>query len=310
MKENPMRIFALTSCLAALVSTTVSAATFPVENISPDAKWVAHLDFDELKNTKIGRILIDKLNREKLDAKFNALKAMFNIDPRSDLNTATFYGSGSEPVDAVALIDARFDEDHLVTLVAANDDYVLQSHGSHAVHSWVDDKKGVGIKSFGCFHSSGTLVLSQGLGNVRNALDILDAKSRGLAESDPLGKMITDESSMFFIAVANLAEMKALDPSAAMLRQSAAAHFSVGESEDRIRCRLRLTTKDEESAEMVGSVLQGMIAFTLLNAAEEPEIAKLADDATYGVTGNQVELIIEQPVTDVAEWLQDKIDEK
>ena len=61
---------------------------------------------------------------------------------------------------------------------------------------------------------------------------------------------------------------------------------------------------------MVGSVLEGMIAFTLLNAAEEPEIAKLADDATYGVTGNQVELIIEQPVTDVAEWLQDKIDEK
>ena len=40
------------------------------------------------------------------------------------------------------------------------------------------------------------------------------------------------------------------------------------------------------------------------------EIAKLADDATYGVSGNQVELNIEQPVTDVAEWLQDKIDEK
>jgi len=303
-----MRTIALTTFLASLVSSTAVAATFPVENISPDSKWVAHLDFEELKNTTLGGILFEKLNSEKLDAKFNALSAILKIDPRTDLNAATIYGSGSKPEDAVALIDARFDKDHLVTLVAANDHYALQSHGSYDVHSWVDDKKGVDIKSYGSFHSSGSLVLSQGLGNVRDALDILDEKSPGLTEADPLGRMITNETAMFFIAVANLAEMNDVNPTAALLRQSAAAHFAVGESEDKIKCRLKLTTKDEESADMVNSVLQGMIAFTLLNAAEEPDIAKLASNAEYGVTGNTVELVIEQPVAEITEWIRDLID--
>lgn len=303
-----MRNIALTSCLAALVSTNAAAATFPLEKISPDAKWVAHMNFTDFKSTNIGGLLSDKLKSGRLNAKFKALSAMFNLDPRTDLNAATIYGSGSKPEDAVALIDAKFDEDRLVTLVGANDNYDLQSHGSYSVHGWVDNKKGVDIKSFGSFHSSGTLVLSQGLDNVRDALDVLDKKSRGLSETDPLGEMITSEESMFFIAVANLAEMKDVNPTAALLRQSAAAHFAVGESQDRIRCKLQLTTHDEESAEMLQSVLEGMIAFALLNAAEEPDIAKLASNAKYGVTENRVELIVEQPVADVTAWLKERMD--
>ena len=101
-----MRNIALTSCLTALVSTNAAAATFPLEKISPDAKWVAHMNFEEFKNTEIGGLLLQKLTNDRLDAKFKALSVMFNIDPRTDLNAATIFGSGGEPEDAVALIDA------------------------------------------------------------------------------------------------------------------------------------------------------------------------------------------------------------
>ncbi len=304
-----MKTTAMAVLMIFLGTAALSAAPFRLDTIPQDAKWAARVDVERLKETRLGRMLLDELNREKPAAQLAAVEAVFRFDPRKDLSSILVYGSGASPEQGVALIRGTFDEDHLATLVQANETYEKYRYGSHVVHSWIDEKPG-SERLFGCFHPSGALLLSQGRETLKTALDVLDGKKPGLSAEDPFARLIGDGSPVFFLAAADLADLDSLDPDAAILKKAAAARIAVGETGDDLEGTLRLTTRTLESARQVQKVLEGMLAFARLNDVEEPDLARLADRTRVSRDEKTVEVVVRHPVDDLIRLLREEIERK
>ncbi len=288
-----------------LLAGAVQAEPFRMADVAADAKWIAHADVDTLKGTRLGDRVLDKLNENEVEVKLEALEAVFNFDPREDLSGLTLYGSAGDSQEAVAVIRGNFDAKRLVTLIRAGDTYKKSTHGAHRIHSWIDEEE-PDKRKYGSFPDDNTLVISDAKAMVKDALDVLDGTGKSLSPSGELGDAVAGNNGSFFIAAVNMAELPDLAPDAAMLKKARAFQLSLGEAGSDVEGTLRLTATDEDVAEQVQKVLEGMIAFAHLNQEDQPELLAIAKAAEITRDGNVVEVVLRHPADEVIAFLEEQ----
>jgi hypothetical protein len=154
--------------------------------ISADAKWSAHIDFDAAKAAKTAKqVYEDWLSHGPAQQGLRKIREVAGIDLIEDLRSLTFYGTRFVPQSGVVLVRAKVDRQRLLRFLERDSSHRVDSYRSHKLHTWQHagpdgDRQTV----TGCFHQPELVVIGRNRDEVEAALDVLDGRSSSLAAAD------------------------------------------------------------------------------------------------------------------------------
>jgi hypothetical protein len=296
--------------LAALLAFTLSTPALPLEKgvVPNDAKWLIHLDVDNLRDSKVGQTLINEILAEPL-AK---LKTEMKVDGQlilQKLHSVTAFGNNFEAgpkADGVLLLSGEEDLQKIVEgLLAAQ---MLQDTNSpikkvqqdgFAVYSMQD-------QVFLSPRVAGQIVVSKS----REQLEAIRNHLTGKAKAPNAGKAFSDyahvPNAFFFLAVAEgFNEKAALPPQARILKMAEGARIVLGEKADLLFVNLALKAKDSEIIQQIRQVLEGMTALVALGQSENKELMELMQGTKVSSTDKTVTVNIEYPLAKAMAHLND-----
>lgn len=270
------------------------AASLDTGEISADASWVAHLDATLLKQTELGGYLVDQMATPKVNRQFDAFKAIFQFDPREDLESVTLYGTGQGKEEGVAILRGRFNTDQLVTLIKGNEHYDSTVHGTRILHSWIDEKD-EGERTYGCVTRNDQVVVGDSETLVKHAVDVLEGRAHNMTGAESLPGLADAVQSTFFIGSVDMRNMPDVDPKAAVLKKNEAVSLCFSETNGRLNGLMRMVSKDERTATAVYAVAQGLISLVMLDEDQPPEVVELAQGLQFTVNGKEVAVRLDYP---------------
>lgn len=270
-----MRVLLAALTLALGFGSPVRAEPLDPSHVSADAKWLAHVDFDVVRASKLAqRAHEELLSRDPAKQKLEALRKTLGLDLMRDLRSLTFYGSRFLPGSGVAIVRAKMDRQRLLGLVRRDPSHRTSPYGKHELHSWTQAKgKPDEHTVTGCFHQATVLVLGRNADEVKAALDVLDGKSPCLAGSDaPLGAE-APAGSIFAARAVGLADAD-LPFKSPIVRQVESLSITLGEHEGEVFGEARLVASTPEVAENVQSAVEGLRAIAQLQHAADQDRMK------------------------------------
>lgn len=242
--------------LPLILGASVHAAELNPSHIAPDANWWLHADLEAVRDTEIGKRVVETIE-DKKGAQLRAVKRMFSINPVTDLMGITLYGDGGKD-RAVAIIQGNFDRAHLEDLVAAADDYSSKKRGPFTVHSWTDKEK----RQHAFFAEDDTLVFSHFESLLESAMDTLGGEG---IDADPF--VSAGSGAPFLVGSANLSEVEMDDDGSELLGHAETLKIALAESGDRMEGRMLIETADPADGERFRKVMEGMVALGQLGNA-------------------------------------------
>ena len=305
MKTNLWNLILCAGCSFA-AGLTASAVPLARPDLPADPAWLLHIDFDGLRPTTIGQFIQSQLDKPEAQAKLAVFQAVFSIDLRKQLHGVTLYGASPVPEEGVLLVYADFDPNRLVTLARAANEYQSSSHNQHTIHSWLDenkkDKSGNHPRVYAAIQGP-RVIFGQREAPVAAALDVLDGTAPNLASSKNFPQLGAPGKACFILGGARKLDFPDSDPNAAILRLSRQIRLEIGEADSRLAATLTLDANDDQIAQHVASIAQGLVALMKLQRSK-PEATKLADAIALKQDGVSVVATLNLPASDVVDILK------
>ena len=133
-----------------LSATFSEAGPANAKHVGADAKWYIHLDAESAKQSTLFKQALDLLGAQfPVEDAAAQIKTAIGIDPLKDITGITVYSNTFEKDVAAILIYAKADKNLLTQAVAQNPEHKEQMHGTHMLHTWVDNNDGK--TKAGCF---------------------------------------------------------------------------------------------------------------------------------------------------------------
>lgn len=280
-----------------------------LSDIPMEAHWWAHLDIEQFKRTEVGRVFVEMTKEPDIARKLEALKAVFNFDIRTDLNSITACGAGRH---TAVIARGRFDEQRLVTLLRAGDGYQELNVDGRTLHSWIDEGKAKKegrekARMYGAIHRSGAAVISETADAAAHVLKVFD----GEAPCQPASASISPAFAPVLLGRLNGPAIRRnaaeKNPVAQGLLSLLAA---MGERGTNVEVQIETTLTKPEVAVQIRQIVDGFRAMALLNAEKDPRAARLAEQATIHVDGNTMTLQLSLPVTEITQALRTEMSKK
>jgi hypothetical protein len=276
---------------------SASADPLKKEHISPDAKWLVHLDCENLRQTQVGAFLWDKLLGPKLAEMAGELN--FNVSNVVErIGSLTAYGSEfTKGADAngVLLINSDAEtqkalEGLLVAQILADTNGpVKKLEGDTTIYSVADQ---VFVSPF----KGGPVVVSKS----RTELDAARARLAGKAPAVSPNQAFTTfpavTNSFFFLAVAELFDLtKGVPAQAKVLQMAEGGRVALGERTERVFLDLTLRGKTAEVSQQIQQVVEGMVALVSLGQPNIPELLDLAKSTKVSARDQLVSINLDYP---------------
>lgn len=296
----------MTMCgLAALLAGGAQAVPFNAGQTVGNSKWVLHLDVDGLKNTQLGKILLQRLNSGDENNKLNALAAFLGSDLRKDLGAVTLSGMSDLEDENLVVFRGRFNKQQLETFVKANKAYQGETYRGETVHSWIDEKKNK--RMFGAILGGGeTIVMSGANASVRAQLDALAGQGPTLAKENASDLSLNAANNPVVIASADLANLNRKKPNAQTLKQAKAAAASIGEEGPDMVGRISLVADSAESAKHLNDAARGILAMIQLDDKTDQKTKDAFRATTVDLDGSTLKVTIHLPAQTLADEIQKK----
>ena len=283
------------------LSGVIYAGPIQIENVSADAKWVAHVDIERFISSQIGTLILEELQARGLERKFAAFREVFGFYPNKDLRSITLYGSEYRPHKGVVIVKGTFDKEKLLILIRANDTYQEQNYKGRVVHKWIDKNK----EHYGSFYKDDMIVIANNEANIHKGLDVMDGNSGNLADNAELSDFQLAPADTFLIAGAKgIGEQTAVPPKAMVLKMADRLILAIGEVEGNDYIRVVLKARDETAATQIQQMLQGIIAFGTMMGEQNPQLAELAQAVQLTLDGTSVKLKLTQPAEKIFDFLK------
>ncbi|WCJ60102.1 hypothetical protein NXS98_02970 [Fontisphaera persica] len=295
----------LSGCLLAAACAR-AAETAAARLVPADALWHIQVDFERLKETRLGQKILTELEQTPLVRVFEGLKVALNFDPRQDLAQAAAFGWEFGENKVVIVAKGKFDAARLQELVTANPEYASEKYGEHLIHGWRDARRAArgfpDSRTFGAVHGQDVVVVAPQAALVRSALEVLDkpALSRqGRKAADPVPGGPFLAASAARVALPNLPP-----PIQAIVQDLKGLEGEMAEIEGgQVRLTVRLSAPNEETAKAYRDVLQGVRgALTLVK--DRPVLNQLAGNWVTSQQGSQASATLQMPVEEIIPWVQ------
>lgn len=303
-----MKRLILAAGLVAALAGGAQGAALNANQVGAGAKWVLHVDADMLRSSAVGKVLMQKLTTGKDNDKLNALAVLTGVDLRKDLSGATLYSASDREQDSVVMLSGRFNTEHLITMIKANEAYETQSYHGTTVHSWIDEKKHT--RTYGAvLQNGGLIVMSGGEGSLKAALDAVGGQGPSLAKGNSNGLALGAAGTSIVMASANLASMKNNKPSAQTFKQAQSAAISIGEEGQDAVGKISLTADSPVNAQHLSDAARGILALIMLDDKTDQKTKDAFAASQITVDGSTLNVNIHMPAQVLADAIQKKIDE-
>jgi hypothetical protein len=292
-------------------SPMVFAAPFNAKDVAADPALLLHVDCDALRSSSVGQSI---LSEPEIQDKLAAVGAIFDFDLRKQLHGLTVYTTEEHPKDGALIVYADFDPDRLITLAKAAEGFQSATNGSHAIYSWLDDKKKAkdGERPRVCGAILGhRVIFGQDETHLADALDVIEGKApnfsgkRGLPEPDA-GESILLQGVMLKF------DFDGADQNAAVFKMSKSVRVKLGERANTMTATVRFEANDADTATQIGSIAQGLLAVLKLQKSDANAM-KLANAIVIKQDGAVVGLTLSVPsseLIDIVKQGQKKAEEK
>lgn len=261
------------------------------QQVSADAKWLAHIDFDAARTSKLAQKVYEALtsgdaarpltpheallSRRSAEQTLEQIRRVFGIDLAKDLHGITFYGTRLVPESGVVIVRAELDRERLLGHVNRAPGHRTNSYGKHTLHSWTQAKgKEDEHTVTGCFHRPTVVVLGRDSEEIQAALDVLDGKSADLAGSDSALDADVPAGTMFEARVIELAAAK-LPFKSPIVHQTEFLAIVLGEHNGEVFAQAKLVAKSAELAEQVRVAMEGLRALAELQGRANANALKI-----------------------------------
>ena len=266
------RLFAALALTLGLAAG-VSAGPLNQQQVAADAKWLVHLDFDAVRDTKLAdRIQEVWLQDDTVKQGLNLIRVLIGADLTQDLHGVTFHGDRFVEGDGVAIVHLDLDEDRIVSQLSLRSKHQSEVYGDNQLHTWTSPPRAKEFRRIsGCFYRPSLVVFGQELDDVKAALDVLDGKLPSLAGSDsPLAADLPD-GTMFAAGATGLdsADVPVLSP---IVRQSGLLWLIAGEHEGEAFAQAGLVTNSSEVASLIRQIVEGFIALAILQHGSDEDV--------------------------------------
>jgi len=290
-------VFLLAACGVRAAQAQVDARHCPA-----DAKWVMHLDVKALSAAPMGRFIRKSLDAEAM-RRLSALKAMSGIDLTNDVDSVVVCGKGDAKAGGVLYASGRFDIAKLTAIAGGGKEFRNKAFGERSLLSWSDRGKRTAL----CFIDPTLAVMSQDEKQVEEAVALIDGKKPGMGAGQGFAKVLAHDTGRFFSFQANnLAALAGTNPQFQMFKQAEALLFELGQMEgaNGVDCSLALKAPSTEMAQQLNQAALGLQALVMLQAAQNPDAAALAQGVKVALQDTVVTVNLQLPEETLKKMLQ------
>jgi len=261
---------------AALISLS-AAAQVKVSDFPAEMQFLAHIDLKTLVNSKTGDLLRQTMD-DKTNRKIESFKALSGIDMMKDIDSIFILGDAEGKGSGVVYASGRFDVKKLTAILGGNDTFKSEPCGAHQILSWTDKEK----VSHGCFVNPGLALASDNIDALKKSLAVIDGTGKKLDPASPFAGIIKNQPNRFASVVADkVSGMAETAPQLAMLKQADSLAFSIGQvsaEKADLLLNANLSTATLEQAQQMGAMVMGLQAMMMMQAAQNPEVAAMAQN--------------------------------
>lgn len=301
------------ACLitAVLVTASTLAGPFRKENVSSDAKWILHLDVENLLATQLGAFFGREFVDKQLAKPVRDIEQQFGIvfDWR-EIKSVTAYGTDFNKAlqgSGVLLIEGF---DFAGALDAVVEKLSAQGAGNAPLQK-------LQVEPFPIYSARGEVfgapvgdrlfLLSKSKEQLGRARDVAAGKAANLSKGNSFATLADAPKGFLLAAVADGFQSAAkLPPPAQGLKNAESGQVVAGEKADKVFVNLALNAKTAESASQMQQVLQGLLALATLNQEQNKDLATLVQGLKVSGAEKTVSVNLELP----AETVIAKVNEK
>ena len=162
-----IRILSILS-LITLSGGHLSAAPLELDNVSAQANWMIHVDFEGLLKTEVGQFLLAEIKKQpNAQRQLAGIKAAFGVDIEG-LGNLTAFGRG-ENEKGIAIASGGFNAKQLEGFIALNEKIETSTHAGKTIYS--ENKKAFAIID------EDAIVAGTGADYVKHGIDVVDGKA-------------------------------------------------------------------------------------------------------------------------------------
>lgn len=286
--RNTVLVFAAT-CLS------VFGADPALVNLIPsDARFVAGIHADQIKNSRFGQYLLDQMKSEENN--FSKLIAQTGFDPRRDLSEIIVASSDPQNKNHNSLVIARGRFD--ATRINA---FVRQSGAGQTSYQGIDivtDSRHENAEAWMAVLNP-SLVVAGGSHLVKQAID--QNRQGGRLQDAKMAGRIAELSGRYdaWIVTSNLdgmpVKMGKLDPNLVQSMDSMMGGVRFGTN---VELMAEAAMRSEKDAGALADVVRFLAGMVQLNREKDPkseEMANLLEKIDIKATGNQLRLLLTVP---------------
>lgn len=285
----------LTGSLIALLVTRSFAGPLDARRVPDNAVWVVHIDVERLKETEMGKFLLEELSKPETEQKIAAARTVFDFDPRKDLQTVTLFGTDLKNPSAVVLAQGRFDPERLITLAGGQNNYQRSDYAGLVIHQWDDEKSGRPM--YAAFPAAGWIAAGPEPAALKAALDVLGERKPSMASRANSFLPKAGNNLPVLIAAVSTAGAAMPDDAPPAVKDARSGALILSELAGEVSLDLAVEFGDAERAAQVRDMVAGFIAMATLNAQENPELAEIAQKAQVSLDGSTARLRLRIPAT-------------
>jgi hypothetical protein len=244
-------------------------------SVAADAKWLVHIDFDALRESKVAQHAHEEiLKHERAKEILAKVQDMTGMDPQKDLHGLTAYGAGFKPHSGVLIVYAHADRDKLLALMKSRPDFKTTSADDLELYSWTEGRGERKHDVIVAFPKEGVAVIAGSADQVKRASSVVRGGG-GLTRSSPLIGDAPPET-IFRLAAAGLGDAE-LPVKIDLLKKIERISIVAAEHDGTDFQHLRVVTTDGETAKQLKSIADGIKAMVDLHVADRPELKKIVD---------------------------------
>jgi type II secretory pathway component PulC len=292
-------ILGLGTILLIACSVPAYAGPLQLKAVPAEAKWVAHIDVDAMRSSEVIQRFYDECIKGRAPAGFlDIVVQQCGLDLRKDLHHVTMYSTKIADGHGVLVVKAKMDEAKLLAKAKKAPNHRSMTYRDYEIHTWTHRKPGKERQFAGAFQDEGVLVFASSVELLKSALDVLDGRSDSLHGTDtPLAEKVP-AGTMFLARAAGISSSQAGDrhPLCSQLDRLDCAE---GQDQGKWFGHLTMDAADEDAAQRIETVIEGLLAMCWLHLDSVPELQRLLDQVEVSRKGSVVRADFEAPVEKV-----------
>ena len=266
------RLSGLVGVMACAV--TVAQAQIRAGHVPSDATAVIHVDLKELNASPMGLFVRQSLD-DNMKRGLDWLQSVCGINLTNDVDSFVAYTQGGlRTSNVVQVASGRFNVARLTSAAGGAKEFQNKAVGERSLLSWRENATRRQL----CFVDPTMVLLAWDEQQILQALARIDGPAQAGGET-PFDQVLSHKKGRFLALQANsAAELAVNNPQFQMLKQAEALRLEIGQMADTNGLVGRLVVKaaNKELAQQMGQAALGIQALFQLQAAQNPEVAAIA----------------------------------